>query len=179
MVGIFGNVKKVSVYFAVGQGRSGRARSTAARATTRSHSPRIRSHLRRTSGPGPCTSFPNAGWSTIRSTGIRSAAPRRVEESRRRIHHRSTSRPSLPARTRRATGCQRRKGPFWPMLRTYGPGKSILDKTWKMPQAGEEVESESQTNRQVRVSQANNRVDARPRWALRVCPGKVKHPRPR
>jgi hypothetical protein len=24
-------------------------------------------------------------------------------------------------------------GPFWPVLRTYGPGKDILDKTWKMP----------------------------------------------
>jgi len=26
-----------------------------------------------------------------------------------------------------------RKGPFWLVLRTYGPGKSILDKTWKVP----------------------------------------------
>jgi hypothetical protein len=25
------------------------------------------------------------------------------------------------------------KGPFWPILRTYGPGKAILDKTWKVP----------------------------------------------
>jgi hypothetical protein len=25
------------------------------------------------------------------------------------------------------------EGPFWPILRTYGPGKSILDKTWKVP----------------------------------------------
>ena len=25
------------------------------------------------------------------------------------------------------------EGPFWLVLRTYGPGKSILDKTWKMP----------------------------------------------
>jgi hypothetical protein len=25
------------------------------------------------------------------------------------------------------------EGPFWPILRTYGPGKDILDKTWKMP----------------------------------------------
>jgi hypothetical protein len=25
------------------------------------------------------------------------------------------------------------KGPFWLVLRTYGPGKSILDKTWKVP----------------------------------------------
>ena len=25
------------------------------------------------------------------------------------------------------------EGPFWPPLRTYGPGKTILDKTWKMP----------------------------------------------
>ena len=24
-------------------------------------------------------------------------------------------------------------GPFWMVLRTYGPGKSILDKTWKVP----------------------------------------------
>ena len=24
-------------------------------------------------------------------------------------------------------------GPFWLVLRTYGPGKAILDKTWKMP----------------------------------------------
>ena len=25
------------------------------------------------------------------------------------------------------------EGPFWPILRTYGPGKDILDKSWKMP----------------------------------------------
>jgi hypothetical protein len=25
------------------------------------------------------------------------------------------------------------EGPFWPVLRTYGPGKTILDKTWKVP----------------------------------------------
>jgi hypothetical protein len=25
------------------------------------------------------------------------------------------------------------EGPFWLVLRTYGPGKTILDKTWKMP----------------------------------------------
>jgi hypothetical protein len=25
------------------------------------------------------------------------------------------------------------EGPFWPILRTYGPGKAILDKTWKLP----------------------------------------------
>jgi len=25
------------------------------------------------------------------------------------------------------------EGPFWPILRTYGPGKSILDKTYKLP----------------------------------------------
>ena len=26
------------------------------------------------------------------------------------------------------------EGPFWPVLRTYGPGKPLLDKTWKLPQ---------------------------------------------
>jgi hypothetical protein len=26
------------------------------------------------------------------------------------------------------------EGPFWPILRTYGPGKAILDKTWELPQ---------------------------------------------
>ena len=25
------------------------------------------------------------------------------------------------------------EGPFWPVLRTYGPGKPLLDKTWKLP----------------------------------------------
>jgi len=25
------------------------------------------------------------------------------------------------------------EGPFWPVLRTYGPGKTILDKTYKVP----------------------------------------------
>ncbi len=25
------------------------------------------------------------------------------------------------------------EGPFWLVLRTYGPGESILDKTWKLP----------------------------------------------
>jgi len=25
------------------------------------------------------------------------------------------------------------EGPFWPVLRTYGPGKALLDKTWKLP----------------------------------------------
>ena len=24
-------------------------------------------------------------------------------------------------------------GPFWPVFRTYGPGKAILDHTWKLP----------------------------------------------
>ena len=26
------------------------------------------------------------------------------------------------------------KGPFWPVLRTYGPGDSILDGSWMLPQ---------------------------------------------
>ena len=25
------------------------------------------------------------------------------------------------------------EGAFWPILRTYGPSKAILDKTWKLP----------------------------------------------
>jgi len=25
------------------------------------------------------------------------------------------------------------EGPFWIVLRTYGPGKAILDKTWQLP----------------------------------------------
>jgi hypothetical protein len=25
------------------------------------------------------------------------------------------------------------EGPFWLVLRTYGPGEAILDKTWKVP----------------------------------------------
>ena len=25
------------------------------------------------------------------------------------------------------------EGPFWIVLRTYGPGKAILDKSWKLP----------------------------------------------
>ena len=25
------------------------------------------------------------------------------------------------------------EGPFWPIMRTYGPGKAILNKTWKLP----------------------------------------------
>jgi len=25
------------------------------------------------------------------------------------------------------------EGPFWPIMRTYGPEKAILDKTWKLP----------------------------------------------
>jgi hypothetical protein len=24
-------------------------------------------------------------------------------------------------------------GPFWPIFRTYGPGKAILDHSWKLP----------------------------------------------
>jgi hypothetical protein len=38
-----------------------------------------------------------------------------------------------PGKDKEANWLPAPKGPFWLVLRTYGPGKSILDKTWTVP----------------------------------------------
>jgi hypothetical protein len=38
-----------------------------------------------------------------------------------------------PGKDKEANWLPTPTGPFWPIFRTYGPGKAILDKSWKLP----------------------------------------------
>jgi hypothetical protein len=132
MVGIFGNVKKVSVYFATAKDDQGELLDGS------KHNYSI------TFGADnipPAKNF----WSytmyklpqrwlvdnPINRYSIGSATPglKKAADGSITLYFQAKS----PGKDKESNWLPTPEGPFWPILRTYGPGKAILDKSYKLP----------------------------------------------
>ena len=132
MVGIFGNVKKVSVYFAQPKDNKGQLFDGS------KHNYSIRFEA---DNIPPAKNF----WSytmyklpqrwlvdnPINRYSIGSATPglKKGKDGSITLYFQEKS----PGKEKESNWLPAPNGPFWLVLRTYGPGKTILDKTYKLP----------------------------------------------
>jgi len=132
MVGIFGNVKKVSVYFAVPKDDQGvlfdGSKHSYALTFTADKIPPAKNFWSWTMYKLP------QRWlvdNPINRYSIGSAKPglKKAADGSITLYFSAKS----PGKDKESNGLPAPEGPFWLVLRTYGPGKSILDKTWKVP----------------------------------------------
>ena len=132
MVGIFGNVKKVSVYFAVPKDDQGElfdgSKGDYAITFTADHIPPAKNFWSWTMYKLP------QRWlvdNSIKRYAIGSATPglKKAKDGSITVYFQAKS----PGKGKESNWLPAPEGPFWLVLRTYGPGKSILNKTWKMP----------------------------------------------
>jgi len=132
MVGIFGNVKKVSVYFAVPEDDQGElfdgSKGNYTITFTADQIPPAKNFWSWTMYKLPerwLVDNPINRYSIGSPTqGLKKAADGSIT-----IYFQAKS----PGKDKESNWLPAPQGPFWLVLRTYGPGKSILDKTWKMP----------------------------------------------
>jgi hypothetical protein len=132
MVGIFGNVKKVSVYFAVPKDDQGElfdgSKGDYTITFTADQIPPAKNFWSWTMYKLPqrwLVDNPINRYSIGSPTpGLKTAADGSIT-----IYFQAKS----PGKDKERNWLPAPQGPFWLVLRTYGPGKSILDKTWKMP----------------------------------------------
>jgi len=131
-VGIFGNVKKVSVYFATAKDDKGElfdgSKHNYAITFTADQIPPAKNFWSFTMYKLP------QRWlvdNPINRYSIGSATPglKTAEDGSITIYFQAKS----PGKDKESNWLPTPEGPFWPILRTYGPGKSILDKTWTLP----------------------------------------------
>jgi len=131
-VGIFGNVKKVSVYFAVPKDDKGKlfdgSKHSYQLTFTKEQIPPAKNFWSWAMYKLPqrwLVDNPKNRYSIGSPTpGLKKAADGSItlcfsEKS--------------PGKDKESNWLPAPKGPFWLVLRTYGPGKTILDKTWKVP----------------------------------------------
>ena len=132
MVGIFGNVKKVSVYFAVPKDDQGElfdgSKGNYTITFTADQIPPAKNFWSWTMYKLP------QRWlvdNPINRYSIGSPTPglKKAADGSITIYFQAKS----PGKDKESNWLPAPQGPFWLVLRTYGPGKSILDKTWKMP----------------------------------------------
>jgi len=132
MVGIFGNVKKVSVYFAVPKDDQGElfdgSKGDYTITFTADQIPPAKNFWSWTMYKLP------QRWlvdNPINRYSIGSATPglKEAPDGSITIYFQAKS----PGKDKQSNWLPAPQGPFWLVLRTYGPGKSILDKTWKVP----------------------------------------------
>jgi hypothetical protein len=132
LVGIFGNVKKVSVYFATANDDKGELLDGSKHNYTLTF---------RADQIPPAKNF----WSftmyklpqrwlvdnPINRYAIGSATPglQKAADGSITLYFQAKS----PGKDKESNWLPAPEGPFWPILRTYGPGESILNKTWKLP----------------------------------------------
>jgi hypothetical protein len=132
MVGIFGNVKKVSVYFAVADDDQGELFDGSKHNYTVTFSadqiPPAKNFWSWTMYKLPqrwLVDNPINRYSIGSSTpGLKTAADGSIT-----IYFQATS----PGKDKESNWLPAPEGPFWPILRTYGPGPPILDGSWKLP----------------------------------------------
>ena len=131
-IGIFGNVKAVSVYFSIPKDGQGELFD----GSKHNYSITFAADL-----IPPAKNF----WSwtmyklpqrwlvdnPINRYAIGSATPglKKGKDGSITIYFQAKS----PGKDKESNWLPAPEGPFWPVLRTYGPGESILDKTWKVP----------------------------------------------
>ena len=132
MVGIFGNVKKVSVYFATAKDDKGElfdgSKHNYAITFTADQIPPAKNFWSFTMYKLP------QRWlvdNPINRYSIGSATPgfKTADDGSITIYFQAKS----PGKDKESNWLPAPEGPFWPILRTYGPGKAILDKSWKLP----------------------------------------------
>jgi hypothetical protein len=132
MVGIFGNVKKVSVYFATAKDDKGElldgSKHNYAITFTADQIPPAKNFWSFTMYKLP------QRWlvdNPINRYSIGSATPglQKAADGSITLYFQAKS----PGKDKESNWLPAPEGPFWPILRTYGPGKAILDKTWKLP----------------------------------------------
>jgi hypothetical protein len=132
-VGIFGNVKKVSVYFATAKDDKGElfdgSKHNYSITFTSDKIPPAKNFWSFTMYKLP------QRWlvdNPINRYSIGSATPglKKAADGSITLYFQAKS----PGKDKESNWLPAPEGPFWPILRTYGPGKAILDKTWKLPQ---------------------------------------------
>jgi len=132
MVGIFGNVKKVSVYFATAKDDKGElfdgSKHNYSITFAADHIPPAKNFWSFTMYKLP------QRWlvdNPIDRYSIGSATPglKKAANGSITIYFQTRS----PGKDKESNWLPAPEGPFWPILRTYGPGKTILDKMWKLP----------------------------------------------
>jgi hypothetical protein len=132
LVGIFGNVKKVSVYFATAKDDKGELFDGS-------------KHNYEMTFAGDALPPAKNFWSMtmyklpqrwlvdnpINRYSIGSATPglKSAPDGSITIYMQAKS----PGKDNESNWLPAPEGPFWPIMRTYGPEKAILDKTWKLP----------------------------------------------
>jgi hypothetical protein len=132
MVGIFGNVKAQSVYFATAKDNDGvlldgRKYSYSVKFTA-DELPPVKYFWSFTMYKLP------QRWlvaNSIDRYSLGSATPglHKDDDGSITIYFQTDS----PGKDKESNWLPTPAGPFWPIFRTYGPGKAILDKTWKLP----------------------------------------------
>ena len=131
MVGIFGNVKKVSVYFAVADDDQGElldgSKQNYSVTFTADEIPPAKNFWSWTMYKLPqrwLVDNPINRYSIGSSTpGLKTATDGSIT-----IYFQATS----PGKDKESNWLPAPEGPFWPILRTYGPGQAILDGRWKL-----------------------------------------------
>jgi hypothetical protein len=132
MVGIFGNVKKVSVYFATAKDDQGELLDGSKHSYTITFAadqiPPAKNFWSFTMYKLP------QRWlveNPINRYSIGSATPglKKAADGSITLYFQAKS----PGKDKESNWLPAPEGPFWPILRTYGPSQSILDKTWKLP----------------------------------------------
>jgi hypothetical protein len=132
MVGIFGNVKKVSVYFAVAKDDQGElldgSKGDYTITFTADQIPPAKNFWSWTMYKLPQRWLVDNPINRY-SIGSATAEMKKTKDGSITIYFQAKS----PGKDKAGNWLPAPEGPFWLVLRTYGPGKSILDKTWKMP----------------------------------------------
>lgn len=132
-VGIFGNVKKVSVYFASSKDDKGElydgSKHNYVLKFTADQIPPAKNFWSYTMYKLP------QRWlvdNPINRYSIGSATPGLKKEADGSIIIYMQSKS--PGKDKESNWLPTPEGPFWPILRTYGPGPTILDGSWKQPE---------------------------------------------
>jgi hypothetical protein len=131
-VGIFGNVKEVSVYFATSKDDKGEIFDGSKHSYTMTFDgdklPPAKNFWSMTMYKLP------QRWlvdNPINRYSIGSATPGLKSEADGTIILYMSVKS--PGKDKESNWLPAPEGEFWPIMRTYGPGKAILDKTWKLP----------------------------------------------
>ena len=132
MVGIFGNVKAQSVYFATAKDDDGvlfdGSKYNYSVTFTADELPPVKYFWSFTMYKLP------QRWlvaNPIDRYSIGSATPglQKADNGSITVYFQTDS----PGKDKESNWLPTPTGPFWPIFRTYGPGRAILDKTWKLP----------------------------------------------
>ena len=132
LMGIFGNVKKVSVYFSVPKDGSGElfdgSKHNYEITFTKDQIPPVKNFWSWTMYKLPERLLVD---NPIDRYSIGSSTPGLKTDTDGSITLYFSAKS--PGKDKESNWLPAPEGPFWPVLRTYGPGEAILDKTWKVP----------------------------------------------